>query len=203
VAQRPPQLAAGRYRPRRAGKKTPFRAAARADTRSSFVAIDGLGAVPKVWNMAEVSDVDFDVEVFFDGDCPLCMREVELLRKLDEKNRRIRFTDIQGAGFSAESLGLTFADVMRRIHGRLPTGELIEGPEVFRRLYTAVGFKRAVAVSRWPGFSQLVDAGYALFAKNRLRLTGRCTDEVCNMPSRRLTPDGAPATSSPPPPQRA
>jgi predicted DCC family thiol-disulfide oxidoreductase YuxK len=126
---------------------------------------------------------DFDIEVFFDGDCPLCLREIEMLRKLD-KAGRIRFSDIQAPGFDAGSVGLTFAQLMQRIRGRLPDGELIEGTEVFRRLYGAVGFHRAVAVSRWPGVSHLLDAGYSLFAQNRLRLTGRCTDEVCNAPSR-------------------
>lgn len=134
--------------------------------------------------MAEPSSA-FDVEVFFDGDCPLCVREIELLRKLDRRTQRIRFTDIQAPEFAPASVGLTFPELMRRIHGRLPTGELIEGTEVFRRLYAAVGFRRAVAFSRWPGVSQLLDAGYSLFAKNRLRVTGRCTDEICNAPSRR------------------
>lgn len=128
---------------------------------------------------------DFEVEVFFDGDCPLCLREIEMLRKLDNKAKRIRFTDIQAPDFSAEALGLTFPDLMRRIHGRLPDGQLIEGTEVFRRMYAAVGFRRAVAFSRWPGVSQLLDASYTLFAKNRLRLTGRCTDDSCAVPPRR------------------
>jgi predicted DCC family thiol-disulfide oxidoreductase YuxK len=132
---------------------------------------------------AELSD--FEVEVFFDGDCPLCVREIDLLRKLDKNTQRIRFTDIQAEDFSADAVGLTFAELMRRIHGRLPNGQLIEGTEVFRRLYAAVGFRRTVAFSRWPGVSQVLDAGYTLFAKNRLRLTGRCTDEVCTAPSRR------------------
>ena len=96
----------------------------------------------------------FEVEVFFDGDCPLCLREISLLRRLDERGQRIRFTDIQAADFSPESVGLTFPELMRRIHGRLPSGELIEGTEVFRRLYAAVGFRRTVAVSRWPGVAQ-------------------------------------------------
>lgn len=132
----------------------------------------------------------FEVEVFFDGDCPLCVREIDLLRRLDRQTQRIRFTDIQAADFSPESVGLTFPELMRRIHGRLPTGELIEGTEVFRRLYAAVGFRRAVAVSRWPGVAQALDLGYTLFAKNRLRFTGRCTDEICNVPSRRIAPNG-------------
>ena len=125
---------------------------------------------------------DFEVEVFFDGDCPLCLREIEMLRKLDRLGH-IRFTDIQADDFDPVSIGLSFPQLMQRIHGRLPSGELIEGSEVFRRLYAAVGFRRAVAISRWPGISQLLDASYSLFAKNRLRLTGRCADDVC-MPSR-------------------
>lgn len=31
------------------------------------------------------------VEVFFDGECPLCMREIRVLRRLDGKGH-IRFT---------------------------------------------------------------------------------------------------------------
>lgn len=133
--------------------------------------------------MLEASD--FEVEVFFDGDCPLCLREVTLLRKLD-KAHRIRFTDIQAPDFDPASTGRTFRELMQRIHGRLPNGALIEGAEVFRRLYAAVGFRRLVALSRWPGVSQLLDAGYSLFAKNRLRLTGRCAEDVC-MPARTRT----------------
>lgn len=124
-----------------------------------------------------------EVEVFFDGHCPLCTREVALLRRLDRGAGRIRFTDIQDPEFSPASLGLTHETLMRRIHGRLPSGEIIEGVEVFRRLYAAVGFRSAVALSRWPGVSQLLEAGYSLFAQHRLRLTGRCADGACAVPT--------------------
>jgi predicted DCC family thiol-disulfide oxidoreductase YuxK len=131
-----------------------------------------------------VVSTSFEVEVFFDGDCPLCVREIALLRRLDEQ-ARIRFTDIAAPDFDAEQVGLTYAELMQRIRGRLPTGELIDGVEVFRRLYEAVGFKRMVALTRLPGVSQTLDAAYSLFAKNRLRFTGRCTPELCDMPGTR------------------
>ena len=54
---------------------------------------------------------DFEVEVFFDGDCPLCLREIELLRKLD-KARQIRFTNIQAEDFDPASIGLGFPQLM-------------------------------------------------------------------------------------------
>ena len=115
----------------------------------------------------------FDVEVFYDGECPLCTREIDMLRKRD-RAMRIVFTDIAAKGFDAASVGLDHDALMKRIHARLPSGELIEGVEVFRRLYTAVGFGALVAVTRLPVVSQGLDLAYSLFAKNRLRLTGRC-----------------------------
>ena len=125
----------------------------------------------------------FDVEVFYDGACPLCIREINMLRRWDRLGR-IRLTDIAAPEFSAESIGTTQASLMARIHGRLPDGTWIEGVEVFRRLYTAVGFRWLVWPTRLPGISHLMDVGYRLFARNRLKWTGRCTSGTCAVPSR-------------------
>lgn len=119
---------------------------------------------------------DFDVEVFYDGDCPLCLREINMLRRWDQRGR-IVFTDIAAPDFSADKLPVNHQQLMARIHGRLPDGTLIEGVEVFRRLYAAVGWKWPVAVSRLPGIRQVLDLGYTVFAKNRLWITGRSNDE--------------------------
>ena len=55
---------------------------------------------------------------------------------------------------------------------------------MFRQLYAAVGFGWLVAVTRVPGVSHLCRLGYHLFAKNRLRLTGRCApDGSCELPA--------------------
>lgn len=117
-------------------------------------------------------------EAFFDGDCPLCVREVNLLRRLDRRDR-IRFTDIAAPEFEVDEGGPSYASLMDRMHGRMPDGTWIEGVEVFRQMYAAVGFGPLVALSRLPGLSRLLDLGYRLFARNRLRLTGRCVDDVC------------------------
>jgi len=129
------------------------------------------------------------VEVFYDGQCPLCLREVQVLRRLDQRGR-ILFTDITANDFDALSVGRDHAALMARIHGRLPGGELIEGVEVFRRLYSAVGFGWLVAVTRLPGISHGLDLLYGWFAKNRLRLTGRCGDGRCE-----VSPDSVGAPS--------
>lgn len=122
-----------------------------------------------------------DFEVFFDGQCPLCRREIAFIRWLDRRGR-VTTTDISAAGFDASSIGRTPDELMARIHGRLADGTLVEGVEVFRRLYGAVGFGPLVALSRVAPISWALDAAYRWFARNRLRLTGRCTDDTCALP---------------------
>ncbi len=118
------------------------------------------------------------VEVFFDGDCPLCLREIQFLRYLDRK-RRIRFTDIASEDFDPNAYGKTMDAFMGEIHGRLPDGTWIIGVEVFRQLYAAIGLGWFIPMTRLSGVSHLLDYGYRVFARNRLRLTGRCTPDRC------------------------
>jgi predicted DCC family thiol-disulfide oxidoreductase YuxK len=120
----------------------------------------------------------FDLELYFDGACPLCAREVAFLRRLD-RGGRIRFTDIAAPGFDAPATGIAWQDLMDRIHARLADGTVVEGVEAFRRLYSLLGFGWLVAPTRLPGVRQLLDLAYRTFAKNRLRLTGRCADDSC------------------------
>lgn len=130
--------------------------------------------------MNSAASNDWQVEVFYDGKCPLCLREIKLLRRLDRKHR-IRFTDIADPSFSPASYGITMKVFMDEIQGRLPSGEWITGVEVFRRLYAAIGLKPAVWLTRLPGISHGLEFGYRVFAKNRLRLTGRCDNGTCKV----------------------
>ena len=124
---------------------------------------------------------EFTIEMFYDGDCPFCMRETRFLKKLDWR-RRIRFTNIAAPDFKPESVGKTHAGLMAEIHGRLPDGTWITGVEVFRRLYASVGLGPLVLLTRLPLIKQLMNVGYRLFARNRLKLTGRC-DGTCALPA--------------------
>ena len=128
--------------------------------------------------MNEHGSATYDLEVFYDGACPLCLREVNWLRRRDRRGK-FRFTDISASDFQAAAVGKTEEELMARIHGRLSDGTWLQGVEVFRRLYAAIGFGPLVFLSRLPLISQLLNWGYALFARNRLRLTGRCTAKSC------------------------
>jgi predicted DCC family thiol-disulfide oxidoreductase YuxK len=120
------------------------------------------------------------IELFFDGECPLCVREVAFLRRLD-RNAHVRFTDISAPSFDPSALGLDMSTLMARIHGRLADGRMLEGVEVFRRVYEAVGLGVLARLSRLPILAQLTEATYRWFARNRLHLTGRCNHESCSV----------------------
>jgi predicted DCC family thiol-disulfide oxidoreductase YuxK len=122
---------------------------------------------------------DWQIEVFYDGACPLCVREIRFLRRLDRRGR-IRYTDISSEEFQAEDYGRTLGSFMSEIHGRLPDGTWVYGVEVFRRLYAAVGLSPLIWVTRLPVVSGLLDSAYRVFARNRLRWTRRCSDSEDN-----------------------
>ena len=119
------------------------------------------------------------IRVLYDGDCPLCSREIRFLERRDRGRGRIQFEDIAGPTFDPGAYGLEAREVMKRIHGVLPDGTVVAGMEVFRRAYAAVGLGWLMAPTRWPGLRRLADLTYRIFARNRLRLTGRtCTCEA-------------------------
>jgi len=124
----------------------------------------------------------WEVEVFFDGACPLCRREIAFLRWFDRRDR-IRFTDIAADDFDPRVVDSTYETLMERIHGRLADGTILEGVEVFRRLYAAAGFGPLVWLSRLPLVSHALDVGYEVFADNRLRWTGRCDECMPALPA--------------------
>lgn len=124
----------------------------------------------------------WDVQMFFDGDCPLCTKDVRFMQWLDRK-KRVSWIDIAAKDFSPEAYGLTMVTLMDRLHARLPDGSWITGADAFRRVYQTVGFGWLVAITRLPGIRWLVNKGYDVFAKNRLKWTGRCApDGACTLP---------------------
>jgi predicted DCC family thiol-disulfide oxidoreductase YuxK len=136
----------------------------------------------------EVEPRSWELKLLYDGECPLCAREVRALRRLDRGSGRLALEDISAPGFDASLYGLDQERVMARIHAVRPDGRVIEGVEVFRRAYAAVGLGWLLAPSAWPGLRSVFDALYRIFARNRLRWTGRedaaCTSDRCVQPER-------------------
>ncbi len=120
------------------------------------------------------SSPTWKIELLYDGACPLCLREVDFLRKQDAGRGLVSFVDIADEQYAAEAHGnVDFETAMGRIHAVLPDGTVIKNVEVFRRTYSVLGIGWIYAATNWPIIRPLVNKIYDIWADYRLALTGR------------------------------
>lgn len=124
--------------------------------------------------------VAYPLTVFYDGACPLCAREMALMKRLD-RHHRLSLCDFSAPGYEAESTGLDPARLGAVLHAQWGDGTIITGVEAFRTIWQAVGLGVLARLSRLPVIDPLLVRAYAWFAQNRLWLTGRkyCNSETC------------------------
>jgi predicted DCC family thiol-disulfide oxidoreductase YuxK len=126
-------------------------------------------------------------KVLYDGECPLCRREVDWLKRRD-KYGRLACEDISAPGFDASRYGVAREDAMGVMHGVFPDGRLVRKVEAIREAYRTVGLGWLVAPTGWPVFRSFFELLYALFARYRMpigRLFGRrCDAGKCDVASR-------------------
>ena len=124
-------------------------------------------------------------KLLYDGQCPMCRREADWLRRRSRDNR-LAFEDISAPEFDAGRYGLTSAQVLGVMHGVFPDGRIVTKVEAFRQAYQLVGLGWLLAPTRWPGLKQLSNWGYERFARNRVaigKLFGGpdCADGRCEV----------------------
>ena len=56
---------------------------------------------------------DWEIKMLYDGGCPLCMREVNMLRRRDTGVNKIRFVDIDAPDYDpAQNAGISYEEVL-------------------------------------------------------------------------------------------
>jgi predicted DCC family thiol-disulfide oxidoreductase YuxK len=110
---------------------------------------------------------DWQFKLLYDGECPMCRREANWLRRRSRDGRLV-FEDISAPDFDAARYGLTNAQVMGVMHGVFPDGRIVTKVEAFRQAYQLVGLGWVLAPTRWPLLRNLADWGYEWFARNRV-----------------------------------
>ncbi|CAN0903267.1 Uncharacterized protein At5g50100, chloroplastic [Linum grandiflorum] len=114
------------------------------------------------------------IKMLYDGDCPLCMREVDMLRERNKTYGTIKFVDISSDDYSPqENQGLDYETAMGRIHAVMADGTVVTDVEAFRRLYEQVGLGWVYAITKYEPIGKVADAVYGFWAKYRLQVTGR------------------------------
>ena len=114
------------------------------------------------------------IKLLYDGECPLCLREVNFLQKRDAGRGLVAFVDIAAENYNPEENGgISFAAAMGRIHAVLADGTILQNVEVFRQVYDILGIGWIYAATKWPVIGFLVGIIYEIWASWRLNLTGR------------------------------
>lgn len=95
------------------------------------------------------------------------------MRKLDNNRGLLALEDLTHPSFNAADYNADMNDLLDRIHGITPDGQLMEGLEVFRRAYAAVGKGWIMNWTGWPVIRPFANLGYKLFARYRYTITFR------------------------------
>jgi predicted DCC family thiol-disulfide oxidoreductase YuxK len=116
----------------------------------------------------------WELKLLYDGQCPICVHEVNFLRQRDGEQGRLAFVDIMSDDYDpADHGGVSFEAAMGRIHAVRADGEVLQNVEVFRQIYAVIGLGWVYAATRWPIIGPVVDWLYGLWAMLRLPITGR------------------------------
>lgn len=130
--------------------------------------------------------------LYYDGDCPLCAREIQLLRKR-ACTERLSLIDISRNDFLADATGHTKQTLQNRLHARFADGQWVTGLDATLWSWRAAGLDRWTAPLTWPALRPLLELGYRLFCHLRPHLnwlphpdgSQRCTDKQCDNPHSR------------------
>jgi len=109
---------------------------------------------------------NYPMTLFFDGRCPLCVREMRALRRRD-RAARLRFVDVRAPGFERPD-GTTMDELLAAIHGRTAAGRLVAGVETVRLAYEAVGLGWLLAPTAWRPLRGASERAYAWLARHRV-----------------------------------
>lgn len=107
--------------------------------------------------------------VYFDGACPLCLREISLMRRLDWHNR-IDFVDVSEPD-AASACPIDMADLLERFHVTDSNGTLRSGADAFAAMWRATPLLAPFGhMARFPPVLWGLERLYRQFLRVRPRL---------------------------------
>jgi predicted DCC family thiol-disulfide oxidoreductase YuxK len=108
-----------------------------------------------------------DVTVWYDGACPLCIREIALMRRLD-KRRAINFVDVAPEDSACP---IDRALLLARFHAQETGGPVLSGAAAFAAMWRAIPVLRPIGLlARNRLVLAVLERAYLAFLKIRPRL---------------------------------
>ncbi len=103
-----------------------------------------------------------ELTVWYDSDCPLCLREIALMRRLD-KRRAIDFVAVQSGNCPLDTETL-----MRRFHAQERGQAIVSGAAAFAAMWRAIPVLRPLGLlAKFPPILWLLELAYRGFLKVR------------------------------------
>lgn len=116
---------------------------------------------------AVTENSDPRVKVWFDGACPLCQREIALMKRLD-KTQAINFVDVSGEG--DPSCPIDQSQLLARFHAE-ENGKVLSGAAAFAAMWRAIPRLRTLGlIARNPVALAVLERLYLIFLRIRPRL---------------------------------
>ena len=82
------------------------------------------------------------VTVWYDSACPLCLREIRFMRRLDRRDA-VRFVDVH----EGEDCPLAPEELLARFHAQEAGGPLVSGAAAFAALWRAIPLLRPLGLA--------------------------------------------------------
>jgi predicted DCC family thiol-disulfide oxidoreductase YuxK len=101
--------------------------------------------------------------LFYDGQCPLCMREVRLLTRIADDG--LKLTDVHGITDDSDEPSRLAR--LKNLHLRTGDGEWLTGVDATVRAWSHTRWGFLFRVLRWPLIGPLAEKAYAYWARKR------------------------------------
>ena len=92
--------------------------------------------------------------VLYDGDCPLCQREIAHVRGLAQRHSdsKLCFVDVSGVEETEANFGADRATLLARFHVQRADGSSLDGAQAFVAMWSRLpGWRWLARLSRLPG----------------------------------------------------
>ena len=119
--------------------------------------------------------------VFFDGQCPLCSREIKFYQRQSGAGA-INWVDVTKVNLNNLPSGLTRESALARFHVVTAKGKLVSGGEAFSSLWLSLpAFNWAGRLFSLSFFASFLEVGYRIFLPCR-PLLQRCLPQTLKQP---------------------
>ena len=135
-----------------------------------YLGIGKAGTLAALGHFCCMASTPQQLTVWYDGACPLCLREIALMRRLDRR-KAIEFVD--ASGDAPLACPIDQSDLLARFHAS-EHGKIVSGAAAFAAMWRAIPILRPLGLlAKLPPILWSLEKLYVAFLRIRPRLIRR------------------------------